>query len=28
LNDAVEIVYASETGLDPETVLKESESAA
>ena len=28
LNDEVEAVYASETGLDPETVLKESESAA
>ncbi len=28
LNDAVETVYASETGLDPETVLKEHERAA
>lgn len=28
LNDDVEAVYASETGLDPETVLKESENAA
>lgn len=28
LNDAVETVYASETGLDPEAVLKEHERAA
>jgi len=28
LNDEVEAVYASETGLDPETVLKEHERAA
>lgn len=28
LNDAVETVYAQETGLDPEQVLKESEKAA
>lgn len=28
LNDAVETVYARETGLDPETVLRENERAA
>lgn len=28
LNDAVETVYASETGLDPETVLREHEQTA
>lgn len=28
LNDQVEVVYAAETGLDPEQVLKESETAA
>ena len=28
LNDAVETVYATETGLDPEQVLKEHETAA
>lgn len=28
LNDAVEMVYAQETGLDPETVLREAERAA
>lgn len=28
LNDAVEVVYAHETGLDPETVLKAQEAAA
>lgn len=28
LNDAVEAVYASETGLNPEEVLKQTEQAA
>lgn len=28
LNDAVETVYAQETGLDPNEVLKQQESAA